>query len=302
MKKNRNLLITGGSGFIGSHVADAFSDVGYNVLIFDINKSSYIRPKQKFLSGDILDPASLKKAMKGIDVVFHFAALADIDVAEDRPYETMNINIMGTVNVLEAARKSNIDKVIFASSIYVYSREGSFYKASKHAGELIIEEYSKRYGLKYNILRFGTLYGPRSDDHNSVFRFLKSALDHKKICVKSSGKEVREYIHVADAAQICLKIVENEIDNETLILTGHHRMRVFELLDMINEAMNKTVDIEYNAMGDEAAGSHYEETPYSYIPRMGKKIVTDAYCDLGQSLVEILHEIDTSKASEDIHI
>jgi hypothetical protein len=66
--------------------------------------------------------------------------------------------------------------------------------------------------------------------------------------------------------------------------------------------MDENVDIEYNAMGDEAAGSHYEETPYSYIPRMGKKNVTDAYCDLGQSLVEILHEIDTDKTSEDIRI
>jgi len=302
MKKSKNILITGGSGFIGSHVADAFSDAGYNVLIFDINKSPYIKSGQKFFSGDILDPAALTKAMKDIDLVFHFAALADIDVAETKPYDTMNINIMGTVNVLEAARKAGVNKVIFASSIYVYSREGSFYKASKHAGELIIEEYSKKYGLKYNILRFGTLYGPRSDHHNSVYRFLKSALDHKKICIKSNGKEVREYIHVLDAARICLKIVENDIDNETLILTGHHRMRVSELLDMINEVMNKSINIEYISHRSKATGSHYDGTPYSYIPRIGKKIITDTYCDLGQSLVEILHEIDGNKSAEDLHV
>jgi len=302
MKKPLNILITGGSGFLGSHVADTFSDAGHNVLIFDINTSSYIKLGQKLFLGDILDPSSLKKAMNGIDEVFHFAAFADIDIAENRPYDTMNINIMGTVNVLEAARKSNVDKVIFASSIYVNSRAGSFYKVSKHAGELLVEEYSKRYGLKYNILRFGTVYGTRSDHHNSVYRFLKSALEDKKILIKSDGREVREYIHVVDAARICLKIVEDKIVNETLILTGHHRMRVSELLDMINEIMNFSIDIEYKTMGAGAVGSHYNETPYSYIPRVGKKIITDIYCDLGQSLVEILNEIDGNKSAEDIHI
>ena len=302
MKKSQNILITGGSGFIGSHVADVFSDAGYNVLIFDIKESHYIKPGQKFVIGNILNPSFLNKAMKGINVVFHFAALADIDVAEGKPYDAMNINIMGTVNILEAARKSGVEKVVFASSIYVCSRTGSFYRVSKHAGELIVEEYGKQYNLKYNILRFGTLYGPRSDHHNSVFRFLKSALEDKKICIKSEGKEVREYIHVNDAARICLKIVEDGIDNETLILTGHHRMRVSELLDMINEVMNNSIDIEYNVIDDKASGSHYNGTPYSYIPRAGKKIITDTYCDLGQSLVEILHEIDGNKSAEVLHI
>lgn len=301
MKKPFNILITGGSGFIGSHVADAFSEEGHNVTILDIKESSYIQPNQGFIRADILDLSSLRKAMKGIDLVFHFAALADIDVAENKAYDTLNINIMGTVNVLEAAREAGVDKIVFASSIYVCSRSGSFYKASKHAGELIVEEYGKRYGMKYNILRFGTLYGTRSDQHNSVYRFLKSALEKNKISLKSEGKEVREYIHVVDAARICLKIAEEGLDNETLILTGHHRMRVSELLDMINEVMNNSIDIEYKSKEAEATGSHYKETPYSYIPRAGKKIITNTYCDLGQSLVEILHEIDKQKASEEVH-
>ena len=297
-----NIIIFGGSGFIGSHVADAFSNSGHKVSILDIKESPYIQPNQRFIRADILDLASLKRAMKGIDLVFHFAALADIDVAENSPFETLNINIMGTVNVLEAAREEGVNKIVFASSIYVCSRSGSFYKASKHAGELIVEEYSKRYGMKFNILRFGTLYGPRSDQHNSVYRFLKSALENRKVSVKSDGKEVREYIHVFDAARICLKIAEEGIDNETFILTGHHRMRVSELLDMINEVMDNSIDIEYKSKDAEASGSHYEETPYSYIPRVGKKITTNTYCDLGQSLVEILHEIDKAKASEEVRI
>ena len=126
MRKKLNVLITGGSGFLGSHVADTFSEAGHKVLIFDIKDSPYLRKDQKIFLGDILDGHSLEKAMEGIDMVFHLAALADIDVAKRRPYDTMNINIMGTVNVLEAARKNNVDKVIFASSIYVNSRAGSF--------------------------------------------------------------------------------------------------------------------------------------------------------------------------------
>ena len=146
------------------------------------------------------------------------------------------------------------------------------------------------------------MYGTRSDENNSVYRFLKSAIEDRKISIKSDGREVREYINVLDAARICLKIVEEEIVDETLIVTGHHRMRVSELLDMINEIMNFSIEIRSNVENSDVSGSHYNETPYSYIPSVGKKIITDTYCDLGQSLIEILNEIDVNKSIEEIHI
>jgi UDP-glucose 4-epimerase len=291
-KRNLNILVTGGSGFIGSHIADALTDEGHHVTIFDIKKSPYLKKKQKMVVGDIMYCPALTRAMKGIDAVFHLAAFSDIDTAKSKPAETMNTNVIGTTNVLESARANKTGHVIFASTIYVYSRTGSFYRVSKHACELLLEAYQERYGIDYTILRFGTLYGPRTNRHNSVYRYLKEALNTGKIDFYGTGDEVREYIHVADAAKICAELLKSKYRNQTFILTGHHRTRVIELLEMIKEILGSSLKIRHHAAESK---SHYTQTPYSYIPRIGKKMVLNTYCDLGQSLVEILHEIDPKR-------
>ncbi|MFA5370131.1 MAG: NAD(P)-dependent oxidoreductase, partial [Candidatus Omnitrophota bacterium] len=202
-----NILVTGGSGFLGSHISDALTKAGHHVVIFDKKKSAFTKPGQRMVVGDILDAEPLFRAMKNMDAVFHLAALADVDEACDRALDTMKINILGTTNVLEAARRNKVKRVIFASTIYVYSRTGSFYRVSKHACELLLEAYNERYGLNYTILRFGTLYGTRANSSNSVFRYLQEAFKTGKIEFKGTGQEIREYVHVVDAANICAKIL-----------------------------------------------------------------------------------------------
>jgi UDP-glucose 4-epimerase len=300
--KGLNIMVTGGSGFLGSHIADALTDAGHKVTIFDIKESPYLREGQDMVVGDILDQDDLVRRMKGMDIVFHLAALADLDTAHNSPHETMKINVLGTTNVLEAARANNVNRVVFASTIYVNSRTGSFYRVSKHSCELLFEGYNERYDLDYTILRFGTLYGPRANENNSVFRYLKEALETGKIEFKGTGKEVREYIHVRDAARVCTKILGEDFNGKTLILTGHHRMRLEEFLNMVKEILdnrNRKIDVTTNPKESEA---HYVQTPYSYIPRVGEKIVTNTYCDFGQSLVEILDEIGTKKSCDEIEI
>lgn len=289
------ILVTGGSGFLGSHIADALSDQGHEVTIFDLKTSKYVKPNQKVITGDLLDRELLGSAVKGMDVIYHFGALADLDVAKHNPVATMEVNILGTVYLLEAAREHGVKRFVFASSIYVYSRTGSFYKVSKQACEQLLETYKSQYDLNYTILRFGTLYGTRSDKHNSIFRYLKEALETKKIDFKGSGDEVREYIHVTDAANISVEILKPEYENQAFILTGHHRMKLKEMLVMIKEILGGDVSIRMNT---EENISHYAQTPYSYSPKVGKKIVSNTYCDLGQSLVEILEEIDSHKQDE----
>ena len=285
------ILVIGGSGFLGSHVVDSLLTAGYMVRIFDSKEPLGEISGVDFKIGDILDKASINEAMEDIDIVFHLAAFADLNKAQNNPSETMMVNIIGTANVLEAAVNNSIKHVIFSSSIYVYSRTGGFYRVSKHSCELLLEEYFNRFGLNHTILRFGTLYGPRSDKSNSVYNYLYEALIKGEINSIGNGSEVREYIDVRDAADKCVEIINGDYFGETLILTGNHRMRLSELLEMIDEILGNKLIIKY---GDHQA-AHYKYTPYSYNPRRGKKLVMDSFRDMGQGILEILEEIDNRK-------
>ena len=111
--RHLNILVTGGSGFLGSHVSDALSEAGHRVTILDIAKSHYLRSDQDSLIVDIMDKDAINEAFNNIDVVFHFAAVADLDLAYNNPLSTMTINVLGTTNILEAARLNKVNKVIF---------------------------------------------------------------------------------------------------------------------------------------------------------------------------------------------
>ncbi len=169
-------VVFGGSGFLGSHVADALQDKGYDVRIFDRKNSPFLRPGQEMMLGDILDPGNVAEAVKGVDYVFNFAAIAEIDEANSRPLDTIQINVLGNTLLLEECRKANIARFVYASTVYVYSQSGGFYRCSKQAAELYIEMYYQQFGLPYTILRYGSLYGPRADANNAVRRFLTQAL------------------------------------------------------------------------------------------------------------------------------
>ncbi len=281
-------IVFGGSGFLGSHVADVLSERGHNVTIFDVKESPYLKPNQKMIKGDIQDYDQVREAMKGKEVVYHFAGLADLDTATTRPLETVSQNVMGTVHLLDAAKEEGVERFVFASTIYVYSALGGFYRCSKQAGELYIEEYQKRYGLDFTILRFGTLYGPRADVRNSICHFLQSGLDSGKITFSGSEEDTREYINVRDASKLSVDILSEEFKNGHIIITGHYPMKAKDVFKMINEILGNKVLVEYqNTKND----THYEMTPYSFTPKIGNKLVSNCYVDMGQGLLECLYEI-----------
>ena len=290
MKKNKklNILVTGGSGFLGSHLIDSLVASDFNVINLDTKDSNYNIDGVQSIKGDLLDFNLLKNSLKNIDFVYHLAAFADLDKAKDDPIKTININVLGTTNLLQAAKINQVNKVIFASSIYVNSRAGGFYRVSKHACEILLEEFYNAYKLNYTILRFGTLFGPRSDNSNSVYNYLLSAFKNKSINAIGSGDEVREYIDVRDAAKACEQAMLDKYNSEAVIVTGYHRVKLNELLEMIREIINNDIEIKYG----EGKAAHYKYTPYSFTPRPGKKIVLDNFRDFGQGLVEILEKID----------
>lgn len=284
-------VVFGGAGFVGSHVADELTARGYDVAIFDVRPSPYATPRQQAIVGDILDADAVSHAVAGCDYVYHFAGLADIDQANSRPIDTVRLNILGTTNVLEACRHHRVKRVVFASTVYVYSQSGGFYRCSKQAAELYIEMYEQTYGLPYTILRFGSLYGERADENNAVRRYLRQALLEGKVTCYGDGEEVREYIHVADAARSSVEILSAEYANQHVVLTGHQPMTVSALLGMIEEILAKKIEVTYMTPD---ASVHYRRTPYNYQPRLGRKFVSSYYLDMGQGLVACLEDISAT--------
>jgi UDP-glucose 4-epimerase len=195
------------------------------------------------------------------------------------------------MHTLEAARLAGARRFVFASTIYVYSESGSFYRASKQAAERFIETYHERYGLEYSILRYGSLYGRRADARNGIYRMLYEALQQHSITYHGSGEAIREYIHVEDAARMSVQVLAPEFANRHLILTGQERLHIKDVMTMISEIMPWKVDLRF----DEArAGHHYEVTPYAYQPRIGRKLVLNEHVDLGQGLLDCLQDIHQS--------
>jgi UDP-glucose 4-epimerase len=285
------ILVTGGSGFLGSHVSDALSAAGHDTVIFDLARSRWLWGDQRMVIGSVLDPDAVTRAVRGCDAIYHLAAMADIGEAIERPREAVELNVMGTVNMLEAARAQGVGRFVFASSIYVYSNQGSFYRTTKQACENLVHDYHERFGLDFTVLRFGSLYGPRADSTNGVFQLLSQALARRRIDHYGTGDEVREYIHVLDAAAMSVDVLAPEFANQFIHLTGRERMTSRDMLKMINEMLGG--DIELNFQATNPVG-HYVQTPYNYTPKLGRRLNRETYIDLGLGLLDCLQYIDGS--------
>jgi len=281
-------VVFGGSGFLGSHVADALTAAGHKAVIFDRNPSKYIQADQDMVVGDILDFDLVVHALRGASAAYHFAGISDIYEANKNPLETVKQNILGTTNVLEACLKAKVARFIFASSIYVYSERGGFYRSSKQACELIIENYSKFYNIDFTILRFGSLYGGRANSFNFIHNVIYQALTQGVMERKGDGEEVRDYIHVLDAAKACVTALNDKFKNDYLMITGAQNVKVKELLLMISEMFGNKVEIKFLK---ERLEDHYELTPYAFRPRMAHKFVQDRQIDLGQGILDTIYEI-----------
>ncbi len=289
----KRALVTGGAGFLGSHIADALTRRGYEVSIFDRAPSTYASPSQKSVVGDITNADDVRAAVEGMDAVYHLAALADLNAGKTRPVETARVNIMGTLNVLEAIRHHGTrPRLMFASTVYVYSREGGFYRCSKQACESYIEEYARSYGVKYTVVRYGSLYGPRADESNGIFRLLRAAIDTGVIEYGGGPDDVREYIHVEDAANLSVDALGEEHVDKHLVLTGSAPLRAGELFTMFGEILGRPIDVKYAHKKE----GHYAVTPYAYTPKPGKKMTANPFVDMGQGILHVIEELQRGKS------
>ncbi|HEY6171618.1 MAG TPA: NAD-dependent epimerase/dehydratase family protein [Candidatus Kapabacteria bacterium] len=238
-----NILVTGGAGFIGSHIADSFLSAGHHVVILDnlsSGKRENINPKATFIEGDIRDGELVEKIFheNAIDVVDHHAAQIDVRKSVTDPSNDANINILGSLNLLEASRRHNIKRFIFASTGgAIYGEQDYFpadelhptrpespYGITKRSVELYLHYYNKVHGLDHTIFRYTNVYGPRQDPHGEagvVAIFSNALLAGKQAMIFGDGKQTRDYVFISDLVRAHLLAIENESGSNTYnIATG----------------------------------------------------------------------------------
>lgn len=264
----KNVLITGGAGFIGSHVTDLLIEKGYNVIVVDNLSSglnSNLNKNAKFYNVDITSP-ELEKVFKEnvIDYVFHFAAQASVSFSTKKPVEDANENIIGTINVLKFAKNNGVKKFMVSSTAAVYGVPEylpvdekhpttclSFYGLSK----LTMEKYVELFSIDYIIFRFANVYGPRQSAHGEagvVAIFADKMKNNEDIIIDDDGEQTRDFVYVADVAKVCLKAIESDVKKEIINVSTSKAISVNKLFSSMATKFNykKTAKYGPQRIGD----------------------------------------------------
>ena len=289
------VLVTGGSGFLGTHIVKELIKTNIETVVLDkipprtINSLSPDPDSFTYIKGDVLDYEAVYSAMKSCDIVIHTAAIANLDKARSMPIKTMEVNVIGTVNCLEAARNLGVKRFIYASSVYTAGNWGSFYRVSKQAGESLCKTFYEEYDLEYTILRYGSLYGRDANEWNPIYNILKALLITNEYTYISSKDAVREYIHIYDAARETVRIAQSShFANKAVLITGHQKIKVEELFSIIREILGKQITIHYTPAEQH---KHYVMTPYSFQADIPERVNLSTYIDISEGLLDCLREV-----------
>ena len=229
---DKKVLVIGGKGYVGSLLVDRLQRKGYNVFVYD-------RPN------DILDKHKLEAVIKTVDVVYHLAALAEINYTDAHPEETYDINVTGTRNVVEACAKYDVllnfisTCCIYGEPLQIPSQEDGminptdYYATTKAAGEWIVKGWALSKELRYNILRLGTVYGPSTDKNMRpdmcIQIFLDKVRKRERLTIFGTGKQVRNFIHIEDAVAGFIAVLEKGGQGETFNIGGAEEISVLDI-------------------------------------------------------------------------
>jgi UDP-glucose 4-epimerase len=248
------VLVTGGSGFIGSHVVDKLSDAGFEPRIYDLRPSPHHEPGSvDTVIGDLFDGQALSEAMEDCDAVVHLAAYADVGIVAEQPVDAEECNSRGTMAVLEAARATGT-RVVYGSTIWVYGASGDgkidedsalglpdhLYTASKLAGEMYCSSYAELYDVPCTILRFGIPYGPRARPAAVIPIFVSKALDGEPLTIAGDGTQTRRFVYVEDLAEGVVAAIERGADGRVYNLAGDETVTIRELADIVSGLIDDT--------------------------------------------------------------
>ena len=266
--KPKNILITGGSGFIGSHITDQCIERGYKVRILDIKEPH--RNDVEFVNGGVTDRSILKKTMVDIDYIYHLAAVSNIDYVINKPIETIEYNAMGTAYLLEELKNNKVKRFFLASSVFVFEKSGHLYTSSKRFSEILCENYRSLYKTPYTILRFGTAFGPRNRAADVISIFVHNAIKGLSLNIKGTGKQQRNFIYVKDIAKGSVLSIERATTiNQVLTIANNESTTIIGLAQLVKKIFNNQPDILYmdsQARESDYTGSinHINET-YSFL-------------------------------------
>lgn len=220
------ILITGGAGFIGSNLASRLVKDGHDIVILDsllrgnkLDRDTY--SKVHFIKGDVRDVDTVVEASKGCDLVFHFAAVLGVDIVADNPVETMDVEVIGTRNVVTAAEINNIDKIMYASTSGIYGHSAienalteevlvdprTSYAMAKRYNEIYLASHYEEKGIDVINLRFFNVYGSNQDNRMVIPRFFEQALKGDRITVFGSGKQTRDFTYIDDTVEACVRLM-----------------------------------------------------------------------------------------------
>jgi len=175
------ILVTGGGGFLGSHIVEELVLRDHSVVSADLYPSVSECQNCEYLELDICDYEAVSDAVRGCDAIYNCAGVADLEIARQNPRKAIEVNVLGTLNVIEAAHEQNVSRLLQASSVYVFSRHGSVYRTTKQAGENLIQDLCGSWNIEATILRFGSLYGPRADAGNAIRRLVAQAVNENRM-------------------------------------------------------------------------------------------------------------------------
>lgn len=220
------VLITGGAGFIGSNLAKRLVEDGHSVVVLDsllrgnkLDKETY--SQIEFIKGDVRDLQTVNQASKNCDLIFHFAAVLGVDIVADNPVETMDVEVIGTRNVVEAAFLNNVKKIMYASTSGIYGHSAienalteevlvdprTSYAMAKRYNEIYLASHHEEKGLNVVSLRFFNVYGKNQDNRMVVPRFFEQALENDPITVFGTGKQTRDFTYIDDTIEACVRLM-----------------------------------------------------------------------------------------------
>ena len=250
----RRVVVTGGAGFIGSHVVDKLAEAGIEPRIFDLRHSPHHADGEvDTVIGDLFDHDALCAAMEDCEAVIHLAASADVGIVAEQPVDAERTNARGTLAVLEAARATGAH-VVYGSTIWVYGESGEgliaedaplglpphLYTASKLAGEMYCSSYAELYDVPFTILRFGIPYGPRARPAAVIPIFVSKAIKGEALTIAGDGMQTRRFVYVEDLAEGVVAALEHGGPNRVYNLAGDETVTIRELADAVSELVEDT--------------------------------------------------------------